>query len=108
MCSVLGGGSFFQNSTNQTKRNVFKMFYILVTLTVGLVFWLRYSDLFVSQRPRGFYRSPFPKQLICAFIIFQHSEILISCTIPSGSSIIIIIIIVVVVVVFGGAAAACV
>ena len=44
------------------------------------------TPTFTSQNPRKFYASYFLGQiLVCAYIIYKYSQILISCTIPSRS-----------------------
>ena len=51
-----------------------------------------FGNLFVSQSTREFYMSHFlGKILVCAYNIWQHGEIWISCTIPCESPIIILL-----------------
>ena len=55
-------------------------------LLLGLVFWPRLGDLFLSQNPRGVFESHSPGQILgCAYIICSYGQILISCTILNGS-----------------------
>ena len=55
-------------------------------LILGLVFRLGFRNPFISQRPREFYGSHFLGYiLVFVYTICHHVEILISCTIPSGS-----------------------
>ena len=59
-----------------TERQV--LIFLLIILLAGI------GDLFVSESPREFYSSHLLGQvLVCAYSIYQHSQILILCTIPS-------------------------
>ena len=53
----------------------------------GGVFWSCFTDPFLSQSPREFYRFHFLEQLlVCTYTICQHAQLLISGRISSGSS----------------------
>ena len=64
---------------------LFSRFSLFCWLSLGLVVWLRYGDLFVSQNCREVSVSHFPGQiLVCAYTICWYGQIWTSCTIPSG------------------------
>ena len=56
-------------------------------LSLNLVVWLRLGDPFVSQNHREVCVSNFPGRILgCAFTIRSYGQILVSYSIPSGSS----------------------
>ena len=53
-------------------------------LSLSLVVWLRFGDVFVSQNPREVYASHSPGQILgCAYINCSYDQILIFCPTPN-------------------------
>ena len=66
-------------------RDLFFLFCFFL-LILGLVSWVGLADLFISQNLKECYGSHFLGQILtCAYTICQHSQVLVSCTIPTGS-----------------------
>ena len=74
-------------STGTGKSTIWKVlfFYFCCWLSLGLLIWLRWGDILVSQNPMEFCVSHSPGWILgCAYTTLLHGQISISCTILSG------------------------
>ena len=74
---------FYSVVSRDSKVHNLASFLFFVWLSLGLVFWPRLDDPFVSQNPRRGCASHYPRQILgCAYTIYFYGQISISDTIP--------------------------